>query len=236
MTQPRTASTAIALERSVRKICEAIARSPRPSLGSVPLEAFHFEMARAILSSQVSWDMATVASHRLKERGLLERGYVRSRQRRISVALTEPVSLNGRRQRYRFPNVRARQLSEALDASQDGIAAELARSPQVMEFEQALGLRRQLVFVLPGVGPKQASMILRNIRISYDLAIIDRHVLGFLHILGATGPIAATVCEREYMRLEEWLRGYAAGIGESMAVVDLAIWTTMRAARQEGVL
>jgi N-glycosylase/DNA lyase len=82
---------------------------------------------------------------------------------------------------------------------------------------------------LPGIGPKQASMFLRNLGVSYDLAVIDRHIINFMVFTGfCDAPPRNLGTLKSYETQENILKDYAAQLGYSVGILDFAIWIVMR--------
>jgi N-glycosylase/DNA lyase len=133
--------------------------------------------------------------------------------------------------RYRFPKARASQLSQARGA--------LARVPLVTRLVgngASKFLRKSLVADIPGLGPKQASMFLRNIGKSYDLAILDTHVLRFMDMQDLLPIEQARIgTVNGYERAERVIVAYADSLGYPAGYLDWAIWATMKAARELGL-
>jgi len=76
-------------------------------------------------------------------------------------------------------------------------------------------------------------MFLRNIGASYDLAILDTHVLHFMSIQGDPRVDVGQVRTLSaYERTEQVLVRYADTIGFPVGYLDWAIWATMKAARE----
>jgi len=97
-------------------------------------------------------------------------------------------------------------------------------------------MRQSLVTEISGVGPKQASMFLRNTGKSYDLAILDTHVLRFMdmqNLLSINQRNISTVTA--YERTERVFVDYADRLGYPVGYLDWAIWATMRAAKELGI-
>jgi N-glycosylase/DNA lyase len=91
--------------------------------------------------------------------------------------------------------------------------------------------RSWLVENVPGVGPKQASMFLRNAVASYELAVIDRHVLHYMsaiELYTATASDTSTI--NSYERCEHLLGRHAESLGHEVGLLDWAIWIVMRTA------
>jgi N-glycosylase/DNA lyase len=89
----------------------------------------------------------------------------------------------------------------------------------------------ELMKHMPGIGPKQASLFLRNVGYAENLAILDVHVLRFMRYIGLLrAPEISVTTLRRYEVAEERLLAYSLGLGWPMATLDVAIWVVMRAA------
>lgn len=97
--------------------------------------------------------------------------------------------------------------------------------------ENIKDIRKYLVKFIPGLGPKQASMFIRNANYSENLAILDIHLLRFIDMIGVySNPSIASLSK--YEQVEESFCGYAEELHVSPGVLDMAIWATMRAASE----
>lgn len=187
-----------------------------------------YELSCCVLSSQVRYDLAVSAADSIAESGVLLAG---SRlegelRQKLTVLLNEPLRVGDQLKRYRFPNKRAEQLSKIavrvhLEASNlDEFLA---------SFKEPNDARNWLVIHAPGIGPKQASMFLRNIYHSFDLAIIDRHVVDYMKIMDiydANNGSMSTL--RSYQKHEAVMSAHASGMGVRLGLLDWAIWIVMR--------
>ena len=135
-------------------------------------------------------------------------------QTEVAALLNEPLEVCGRTVRYRFANQKARCIAASL-AKLDGIERQAGDRD----------LRRQLMD-LPGVGPKTASWIVRNLRQSDDVAILDVHILRAGSILGIFSPLHTV--ERHYFDLEAAFLNFADAIGVRASILDSVIWMSMR--------
>lgn len=191
------------------------------------------ELVLCILGSQVTHEMSVAAFEQLRRRGLLDRAGA-SRDKRPSLrefesALTTPRG----RPRYRFPRMAAARLAR-LYAALPGGPKDLVRLISVQGDSRKL--RRALTELRCGVGPKQASLFLRNIGKADDLAILDTHSVRFMHIAGLSPSATPPRDLRDYEEREDRLRSYVAGLAQPLARFDAALWIVMRAARSERVL
>jgi N-glycosylase/DNA lyase len=194
------------------------------------------ELIGCILGSQVRHEMAVAATENIEYVGLLDDSwwidlYNEDFEFHILNVLTGQASDLPHRGCYRFPKARSKQLAQARNA--------LARIPLVARLGDSIvvkHVRKSLVADIPGLGPKQASMFLRNIGKSYDLAILDTHVLRFMdmqELLQFGQARIGTVTG--YERAEGVAIDYAATLGYPAGYLDWAIWATMKAARELGL-
>ena len=133
----------------------------------------------------------------------------------VRAELSRLLTVNGRNVRYRFPNQKARCVSTAFQALDDG-AQELS--------DRAL---RDHLTTLSGVGPKTASWVVRNLRGSDEVAILDIHLLRVGRMLGIFEQTLTV--ERHYPHLEAAFLSFASAIGARPSILDSVMWMTMRA-------
>lgn len=155
--------------------------------------------------------MGLAAFARLRERGLIFAGVA---EERLQEALTEPLRIDGRARRYRFPRQKAHLLAAALRGL-DALDASIGDRE----------LRDDLTY-LSGIGPKTASWIVRNIRGSDAVAILDVHIVRAGRLAGIF-PLELTP-ERHYDRLEARFLVFASDIGVRASVLDALMWDYMR--------
>lgn len=119
-----------------------------------------------------------------------------------------------RRHGYRFPRIRARYLFEARKhkgalESLRGMADSATR-------------RDWLAENVKGLGMKEASHFLRNVGY-YDVAVIDRHILG---VLAEHNVIIRpkALSPKKYLEIEGVLRKLADATGTSLGELDFYLW------------
>jgi N-glycosylase/DNA lyase len=84
--------------------------------------------------------------------------------------------------------------------------------------------REWLVRHVKGMGYKEASHFLRNTGDGARLAILDRHILKNLEILGVTGSIPGSLTRNRYLEIEDSMREFSAAIGIPMDHLDFVLW------------
>jgi N-glycosylase/DNA lyase len=190
------------------------------------------ELSLCILSSQVNYDVALRFADRLDRTGLLWRvsPSTRCTRTRLESILSEAVTMNRRKVHYRFPKSRSSQIFAAWRLLTRGDRALLLF---VDSFPNSTLLRKALVEEVPGLGPKQASMFIRNIGRGFNLAVIDRHVSRFMDLIGIRkeDPTLPARLAR-YVDIEKDLQRYADKLDIEVGKLDWAIWIVMRAASQ----
>jgi len=128
---------------------------------------------------------------------------------------------------YRFPKSRAKQISlcwfpffQVKDEYQD----------YVRSFDSEEAARLQIIDTFPGIGLKQASMLLRNIGASKNLAVIDTHTLFYLRVCHQWD--SDHLSQKQYCRAEDILRDDALRYGLDLNVFDVIVWSAARALKR----
>lgn len=196
-------------------------------------EELRRELVACILGSQVRHEMAVATMQNLEFAGLLDDEWWKNESCE-QFSLNVYAVLAGQwpglpcKGRYRFPKARADQLARARDQ-----LARLQLEARLNLTNDTKQLRLRLVADIPGLGPKQASMFLRNVGKSYDLAILDTHVLRFMDMQEAlpTTPVRLGTLAG-YETVESSVVDYADSFGFPAGYLDWAIWATMKAARE----
>ncbi len=217
MTDPRI------IENAVHKMAGFLSQSSKKPAKPNCREIWR-TLLDCVLSSQVPFAQAIFA--RVEVEAVL---YSKSWSDEENLASSITAKLNkplptGRR--YRFPNLRAKQIA----------ASWFRFGPQCWEIEQLLNAnsssmekRSYLVANVPGMGMKQASMFLRDLGCADDLAIIDRHILKYLDVVGLA-KIPSNLGPKNYRKLEDELSRYAKIAGVNLGTFDEAVWFIVRAA------
>lgn len=128
---------------------------------------------------------------------------------------------------YRFPKVRARQISLCwFPFSQI--------KDQYQEYVRSCGseeeARNQITATFPGIGFKQASMFLRNIGASKNLSVIDVHVLFYLRVCHQWEGDQLT--PKMYLKAEDVLRKEASRHDLELNVFDVVVWSAVKAVKR----
>lgn len=232
------------INRTIHAICNDIKAQGSSTLDWRLLteDELLYEAAICIFGSQMQFELAVATAVRLRDRGLLLSRHladIADYEALILDALGQPLSLTGkdgvvRRVRARFPNRLASLLATTV-AEIYGKGDSLHRL--LFAAESAKDARKALMQNVWGFGPKQASLFLRRVGYCADLAVLDVHVLDYLHLTRglrvAPNTLGRLSC---YEEIEDTFREVASRFGHSLGCVDLATWLTMRVAKREANL
>ncbi|MEH6721578.1 MAG: DNA lyase [Aurantimonas endophytica] len=218
------------LENAVAAICPEIEERAKRSQAVLDERNLWWELSCCLLSSQVPYALAVATADALDKRQLLLNASAPQAEvaQEIFGVLRQPVLVNGSFRNYRFPGSKSVQLASArISVSQEsGDLCSLINA-----FGNASSARAWLVSNVSGIGPKQASMFLRNTGISYDLAVLDRHVLNYMTAIGLYHGAERAISKlSQYHRHENTLISHADRLGFAVGLLDWAIWIVMRVA------
>lgn len=162
----------------------------------------------------IKMEVNRAAWERLSRAGVFETDATPTRDE-IEALLSEPLLVEGRRLKYRFPRQRADRLAFAL--------RHLKATPPPTH--DPLAFRASLM-TLPGIGPKTASWIVRNWSGSDAVAILDVHVLRAGTIIGLFPKDYRL--PRDYVALERRFLEFANALQVPASLLDALIWREMR--------
>lgn len=202
---------------------------------SLSEEQLWAELVGCILSSQVRHETCSAVHERLTNLGLLDIRRIEHFDEfwyDLHRALSQPFShidnsfnFAGR---YRFPKTKSEQIvGTAVRLFQNtkgkGLSILLNESPDVYS------ARRRLIMLCRGIGPKQASLFLRNVAFSGDVAVLDAHVMRYMEYMKLLEcPRLSLSSMRNYEKGEHAFRCHAWRVGFTPAVLDTAVWVVMR--------
>lgn len=158
-------------------------------------------------------EIGLAAFERLKSEGLI--AALCTNPNILANRLREPIQISGRRVQYRFWRQKAEYLASAY--------RELRKHP--FPIDDALALREKLL-ILPGIGPKTASWIVRNWLDSNEVAILDIHVVRAGILAQLFAPDASV--SKDYMMMESKFVAFCTALDVRTADLDALIWRTMR--------
>jgi N-glycosylase/DNA lyase len=174
----------------------------------------------SVVSSRVRWETACQ---------IAERAYVLSRLAPLPSPMHLQRQLDAAARGHRFPNTASKRLM-ALMANEARLLHQVVQ--MALGATHPASLRQYFVENVPGLGPKQASMFLRNLGRGRGLAVLDAHVMRFMLLLRITDEQRDVSSLRRYSTVERDMLRYADARAVQADVLDLAIWVVMRVARR----
>jgi N-glycosylase/DNA lyase len=123
-----------------------------------------------------------------------------------------------RRNGVRFHNQKARYIVK----NRELVRGDQARLTELLG-EDVISVRDALVEEVWGFGLKEASHFMRNIGYS-GLAVLDRHVLRWMKLLGAIKEVPRSLTRRRYIELEQRFITLAEELGLKPEALDLLLW------------
>ncbi len=218
--------TLLAIEQAIRDVCNTLDERPAVSWRKHNEGDLWRELVSCILGSRVRINVVNSAIERMTRMSLLSRP-----QPHTCFNQLEEDTLAALKGVYPFFRVRANQIRRAAEhiySSRGSIRSLLN------DLEDVCIARRLLVREVPGLGPKQASLFLRNIGFAKYIAILDVHVLTYLRWVGISGSSFKSISNLcEYEALEGAFIEHACAFGYSPDQFDLAVWIVIRVAKEE---
>jgi N-glycosylase/DNA lyase len=198
------------------------------------------ELVLCILGSGVRYEIAASYSVAISKNGCLLKKYLKEpdyiKNSVLLILNNEVASLwdDRRYKRYRYPNIRATYIAESycnIVNEFDSLKSFLSKSGP------ATKLRRELVRICPGIGPKQASHFLKNVGYSDELAIIDRHIIKYMEMTDNNININSQLGRLDkYEHVESIYINAISKFKFPVAIVDQAMWFVMRELGKEAMI
>jgi N-glycosylase/DNA lyase len=189
------------------------------------------ELCFCILSSNVPFEMAKSAFLQLLAKNLLALERIGPKAgRQLTRELSRPIYLprtrDGSMRKYRFPRIRASNILGAWNCLYGSSTTIL----QLLNgFDSGEAARWFLAATIPGLGMKEASHFLRNVKFSDSLAILDSHILTFLKQTALLSQrFSNGLTPRRYTEIEGIMKAVAENSNLSLAVLDMAVWEYTR--------
>ncbi len=232
------------INRTINAMCGEIKAQgcSAPDWRLLTEDELFYEAAFCIFGSQMQFELAVATADRLRNRGLLHSkglANIADYETLILDALSQPLPLTDKDGGVRRVRARFRKRLASLLATTVTEIYGKGNSLRRLLFaaEGAKDARKALMLTVWGFGPKQASLFLRRVGYCADLAVLDVHVLDYLHLTRglrvAPSRLGRLSC---YEEIEDTFREVASRFGHSLGCVDLATWLTMRVAKREAYL
>jgi N-glycosylase/DNA lyase len=91
-------------------------------------------------------------------------------------------------------------------------------------FDSGEKRREWLVREIRGLGYKEASHFLRNLGLSDGIAILDRHILNGLAMLGVIDDVPSSLSPARYIIIEGKMQAYSQSINIPVEHLDFVLW------------
>ena len=232
-----------AIDSTIQALCAQIENTDHgiPAWHQLPECHLLREACVCVFSSQMLFEVAKAAADRINDEHLLTHAASppnrSAHERLLRTALTTPLTVRVndrlRQVRPRFPN-RMAHLWAATAATLRDRRQSLHGLLQASR--SARDARRRLVQIVCGFGPKQASLFLRRVGYSAQLAILDVHILDYLSAARQVRVSHGAVSRlSEYEHIENEFRRFANEVGQPVGRVDIATWVTVRVAKREAL-
>lgn len=95
----------------------------------------------------------------------------------------------------------------------------------IQSFVDPFELREWLVENIKGLGMKEASHFIRNIGFSFELAILDVHILKNLKEYGMIKEIPKSITKKVYLQIEDKMKEFSENTGIPLQELDLLFWS-----------
>ena len=215
-----------AIEHAIRDVYSILATSSKVHWKKNSEDNLWRELVCCILGSRVRYETVYAAVDRMYVFNLLKSPRSDSEFNELERNTAEALSTV-----YPFFRVRAKHIRRAAEhiyKSKGSIKNYLNNAIDVRS------ARRLLATEVAGLGPKQASLFLRNIGFTKSIAVLDSHVLTYLSWVGfVESPLKSVSSVGKYESLEESFVNHSYSLGCSPDRFDLAVWVVMKVVREE---
>lgn len=157
-------------------------------------------------------EIGLAAFDRLRKRQQIRKGVSLST---INQSLKEPFIINKKKVHYRFPNQKAKFISEFLNR----------KDLNDLPMDEDIALRDWLLSI-NGIGPKTASWITRNYLDSENVAIIDIHIFRACLVMGIFSEKFDV--QKDYFKLEQIFLQFCRELEVQPSKMDALMWLQMK--------
>lgn len=231
----------VALDHAIGALCSELGSLPPAEADwrLLPEEDLLHEATICIFGSQMVFEVAVAAANRVRASGLLSvdriSGSASEHKTCLLTALSDPlaVEINGEHHTM-LPRFRNRLVSLLASTVEEVHGRQSSLQAILSSAQSAQHARASLIKAVSGFGPKQASLFLRRVGFSSELAVLDTHVLDYLRMSRGIEPKPGILSRLvTYECIEVEFERVANKFGYPVGCVDLAIWVTMRVAKRE---
>ncbi len=227
------------IESAIAELCKDIERVvERKDYTCMSEQDLTFELLICILGSGVRYELSLAYASAVQSaqvpRRLKKRMCSSERAYSIEGILNSPAcsSINGKTyRRYRYPKRAAKHIAESFC----NIEQKYGSLKDMVEAMNAPSdLRRELICLCPGIGPKQSSHYVKNIGFTDNVAILDRHILNYLKLIDDVDICPKQVSKIDkYEEIERRFIDKVSKFNHAVSVVDQSMWFVMKALGKE---
>ena len=230
------------LDEAILYLCHDLNRTlKKKNWKQLSEKSLLFELTISILGSQCTYELALAATEELDKSGLFVNPVaIYSKHEYFNLVystLSKPIyrkewGVQGRR--YRFYESRSNYITESIWNVYNNYGS---IKKLISSLSELNNVRETLIRLIKGFGPKQASHFLRNIGYAENIAVLDTHVLDYMHIKGMVDkPLKSISNLKLYEKVETILRELINIFNYTLACIDQAIWIVMRVYSRESYL
>jgi len=225
------------IDKAVNGLCEEVARVVR-RINFIEMTESQLvnELLVCILGSGVRYEISVAFAAGIMQSKLLNKKKILNNETQLTIRefLQSPVkscTSNSMYNRYRYPERGAKFISQSLF----NIYTEYISLKRLISSGlDMVALRRELIHLCPGIGPKQASHFLKNVGYTDEVAILDRHIIRYMALAGENNVIKLKIGTIDkYEEIENRFISLINKFQYSVSVVDQAIWFVMRVLSRE---
>lgn len=231
------------INETIASVCDEIAISPENKCYWHEMNEVDYirEAAICICSSQMRFEVATAAGNKIAQMNALkQKDFYLSNSTffELSGIFDDPLEVNiNNETRKLHPRFKNRIISHLSRTFQFFALNNLSFKTILHDAQTPKEARITLTDNIIGFGPKQASLFLRRIGYSSQLAVLDTHILDYLRITRGIKPkLSALSRIPSYEEIEHKFIDIASEFNHIVGNVDLAVWVTMRVAKREMAL
>jgi len=223
------------IENAVIKLCNKIDSEGKKKVTwqDYSEEQLWSELVSCILGSRVLYETAKACTKHLRNSNLIEISIILNnpevQENKLIKELSKPIfpPFNGKKgSKYRFPCFRSKHIVKTAIEIYHNSKTSIKNLLEINR--DANETRYTMIKKCHGIGPKQASLFLRNISYCDNLAILDSHVIRYIKLLRLKENSSTYNGQKcDYFLNENILSEYAKLKKKSLATLDFAIWVVM---------
>lgn len=229
------------IDNAIQAVCTEIDDSiPKLNWQQLSEKELLFELVLSILGSQTLYEIALETAKTIEKESLLDSPTQRfskvQYEKHLRNLLSEPIFINenlGKGQKYRFYVTRSNYITETIWRLKEN---NYTLKGFLSSYKLVKEARLELIKLVKGFGPKQASHFLRNIGFAENIAVLDTHILHYLNLHGLIDNTIRQVSNLKiYEMVEQLLIDLMKKFEFPLYCIDQAIWIVIRVYKKESL-